>query len=57
MYREVDRGRFDSSLLYGDYEIAYTNYDAVIAFNDCAEHEQAIIRFAEKYDLPIEWID
>lgn len=57
MYREVDRGRFDSSLLYGDYEIAYTNYDVVIAFDDCAEHGKAIARFAEKYDLPIEWID
>ena len=55
-YKELDRGRFDSSLVRDGIEVAYTDYDVVklgIGYHDC--DKEAVEDFAAGYELKVVW--
>lgn len=60
-YFEAERGRFDSALCRRSgmdvLEIAYTDVDSVRTglFFDAGTDIEAVLQFAEYYDLPVEW--
>lgn len=57
-YREEDRGRLDSYLIYRRFSIpvAYTDCDVVkLTQYYRAEDRKAVEEFAAQYDLPVEW--
>lgn len=52
-YYEAERGWFNASLIYEDEEIARTDGDLVIAYDE--SHKSAVEEWAEEYGYPIEW--
>lgn len=59
-YYEADKGRFDSALVRREDNtaIACTSGDKVIAYISGTfdnGDRKAVVKFAEMYDLPIEW--
>ena len=59
-YFEVDRGRFEATLVRYDFPqsvaVAYTDYDCVRLADAYVEADRkAVEDFAAQYDLPIDW--
>lgn len=58
MYREEDRGRFDSYLIYRPFSVpvAYTDHDIVKLTEYYRDEDRtAVEEFAAQYELPIDW--
>lgn len=58
MYREYEHGRFNVALVCATYCVAYTDYDCVkLTEWYSPKHKEAVVEFADAYDLPIIWGD
>ena len=54
-YHEEERGRFDATLFYDDYEIAHTSGDVIVAYDKA--HQDAINEWADYYEYEVEWME